>query len=112
MGKHDKEANFKWGRPEVEAVKISYDPPKDDFYKARISALARENYELRQRVRQLEIEVGRMEQIVDKDEEITNGLIAEHKDEIDEYKDEIDDLKLQNEELKDALVRAALREVE
>lgn len=105
MGKHDKEANFKWGRPEVEAVKISFDPPKDDFYKARISALARENYELRETISKLEIEVGRLEQIVDKDEEITNGLIAE-------YKDEIDDLKLQNEELKEALVRAALREVE
>ena len=105
MGKHDKETNFKWEKPEVEAVRISFDPPKDDFYKARISTLERENYELRQRVRQLEIEVGRMEQIVDHDEEITNGLIAE-------YKDEIDDLKLQNEELKEALVRAALREVE
>ena len=105
MGKHDKEATFKWGRPEVEAVKITYEPPRDDFYKARISTLERENYELRQRVRQLEIEVGRAEQIIDHDEEITNGLIAE-------YKDEINDLRLQNEELKEALVRAALREVE
>ena len=105
MGKHEKQTNFKWGRPEVEAVKISYDPPKDDFYKARISALARENYELRETISKLEIEAGRLEQIIDHDEEITNGLIAE-------YKDEIDDLKLQNEELKEALVRAALREVE
>ena len=105
MGKHNKESNFKWGRPEVEAVKISFDPPKDDFYKARISALAKENYDLRETISKLEIEVGRLEQIVDHDEEITNGLIAE-------YKDEIADLKLQNEELKEALVRAALREVE
>ena len=97
--------NFTWGAPTQEPVKISYDPPKDDFYKARISTLERENYELREKVRELEIEVGRAEQIIDHDEEITNGLIAE-------YKDEIDDLKLQNEELKEALVRAALREVE
>ena len=105
MGKHEKQTNFKWGGPEVKAVKITYEPPKDDFYKARISTLERENYELREKVRELEIEVGRAEQIIDHDEEITNGLIAE-------YKDEIDDLKLQNEELKEALVRAALREVE
>ena len=31
--------NFTWGAPIQEPVKISYDPPKDDFYKARISAL-------------------------------------------------------------------------
>ena len=41
------DTNFKWGAPIQEPVKISYDPPKDDFYKARISALEKENLKLR-----------------------------------------------------------------
>lgn len=44
MGKHDKD-NFEWKMPKIEPVVINYDPPKDDFYKARISALEKETFE-------------------------------------------------------------------
>lgn len=50
--KHAKKDNFKWGMPVVQPEVISYDPPKDDFYKARISTLERENRELRTEIEQ------------------------------------------------------------
>ena len=52
MGKHyKKETNFQWEAPKIpekrEAViEISYDPPRDDFYKARIRTLEKENCSL------------------------------------------------------------------
>lgn len=49
MGKHDK-TEFRWATPAVEPEKISYDPPKDDFYKARINALEKENRKLREQL--------------------------------------------------------------
>lgn len=45
MAKHAK-PNFNWEAPEITVMK--YDPPKDDFYKARISTLERENIQLRE----------------------------------------------------------------
>ena len=44
MGKHDK---FNWQMPTEEPAVITYEPPKDDFYKARISTLEKENLQLR-----------------------------------------------------------------
>ena len=55
MGKHyKKETNFQWEAPELPkkeekkeaVVTISYDPPKDEFYKARIRTLEKENCSL------------------------------------------------------------------
>lgn len=46
MAKHDKN-NFEWKAPKIEPAVITYDPPKDDFYKARIRTLEKENLELR-----------------------------------------------------------------
>lgn len=47
MGKHDK-TEFRWTAPAVEPEKISYDPPKDEYYKARITTLEKENRKLRE----------------------------------------------------------------
>ena len=91
MGKHDKEASFHWEKPEVKVIR--YDQPKDEFYKARITTLEKENQELNREVEALE-----------KNEQMLQGCIGE-------YKDEIDALKLKVKMLEDAIVKAALREV-
>lgn len=73
MGKHDMKT-------------ISFDPAPDEFYKARINALEKDNAELNREVEALEHKI-----------EMLQGCIAEYNDE--------------NNALKAALVRAALREV-
>ncbi len=83
MGKHDRQETI-----------FSWEPPKDEFYKARIETLEREN--------------------LTKDKEIDS---LEHKVEmlkecINELKIDQGDLILENQSLRDAVVRAALREVE
>ena len=49
-----KKAKFGWQDPEEQIKVISFDPPKDDFYKARINTLERENLSLRQKIEELE----------------------------------------------------------
>ena len=90
MGKHDK-TNFTWEKPEIKVIR--YDPPNDEYYKARISTLEKENQELNREVEALE-----------KNEQMLQGCIGE-------YKDEIDALKMKVKMLEDAIVKAALREV-
>lgn len=83
MGKHDKqEVNFSWN------------PMPDEFYKARIKTLEKENRDLSREVEALEHDI-----------EMLKGCI-------NELKTDMGDLILENNSLRDAVVRAALREVE
>ena len=49
MGKHDK-TEFRWAAPTAEPETISYDPPKDEYYRARITTLEKENKKLREQL--------------------------------------------------------------
>lgn len=91
MGKHDKPTTFQWETPEVKVYR--YEPPKDEFYKARITTLEKENRELSKEVEALEHNELKLQ-----------GVIGE-------YKDEIDALKIKVKMLEDAVLKAALREV-
>ena len=91
MGKHDKKApegtidprtNFRW------------EPMPDEFYKARIETLEREHKEKDKEIEALEHDI-----------EMLKGVIGE-------LKTDMGDLILENQSLRDAVVRAALREVE
>ena len=85
MGKHDKV---------TPATEFSWNPMPDEFYKARIETLEREN-----RSKDKEIEA------LEHDIEMLKGVIGE-------LKTDMGDLILENNSLRDAVVRAALREVE
>lgn len=83
MGKHDKkETSFAW------------QPMPDEFYKARIETLERENLSKDREIEALEHDI-----------EMLKGCIGE-------LKTDMGDLILENQSLRDAVVRAALREVE
>lgn len=95
MGKHDK---FNWQMPQTEQpAVISFDPPKDDFYKARISALEKENLKLRE-----EIEKRASWYVMGKD-----AFDTRH----EELTAELTKLREENESLKKALIREAIRNV-
>lgn len=83
MGKHDKQE-----------VKFSWNPMPDEFYKARIQTLEKENLSKDKEIEALEHDI-----------EMLKGVI-------NELKTDISDLILENSSLRDAVVRAALREVE
>ena len=85
MGKHDKV---------TPATEFSWSPMPDEFYKARIETLEREC-----RSKDKEIEA------LEHDIEMLKGVIGE-------LKTDMGDLILENNSLRDAVVRAALREVE
>ena len=95
--RHAKKDSFKWGMPVVQPEVISYDPPKDDFYKARISTLERENRELR-------------EEIEKRAEWYGMGKDAFEKN-YNELADENARLREENDRLKTALIREAIRDV-
>ena len=83
MGKHDKQdTTFTW------------QPMPDEFYKARIETLERENLSKDKEIEALEHDI-----------EMLKGCI-------NELKTDMGDLILENNSLRDAVVRAALREVE
>lgn len=94
--RHAKQEVFKWEKPEQPKV-ISYDPPKDDFYKARISTLERENRELRAEIEKRAEWYGMGKDAFD---ERQNALI-----------EEIDKLRTENTKLRVALINAELRNV-
>jgi hypothetical protein len=85
MGKHDRREEY---------TKFSWQPMPDEFYKARIETLERENL-----TKDKEIEA------LGHDIEMLKGCI-------NELKSDMGDLILENNSLRDAVVRAALREVE
>lgn len=84
MGKHDKK----------EAANFSWSPMPDEFYKARIETLERESLAKDKEIEALEHDI-----------EMLKGII-------NELKTDMGDLILENNSLRDAVVRAALREVE
>lgn len=95
MGKHDK---FNWQMPQTEQpAVISFDPPKDEFYKARISALEKENLKLRAEIEKRANWYG-----IGKD-----AFDARH----EEMDAELTKLREENESLKKALIREAIRNV-
>ena len=95
MGKHDK---FNWQMPQTtEPAVISFDPPKDDFYKARISALEKENLKLRAEIEKRANWYG-----IGKD-----AFDARH----EEMAAELTKLREENSKLKEAFVREAIRNV-
>lgn len=102
MGKHDKQE---------EQVVFKWDVPKDDFYKARINALERENERLKKDLADREQCIGIYELAVDHQDEVSSGIIAEYKDLLDEKDDEIAVLQGKIKMLKEAVVNGALREV-
>ena len=90
------EMSFSWVQPE-EVEHISYEPPKDDFYKARISTLERENAQLRAELEKRAEWYGMGRNAFD--------------DRQRELVDEISKLRDENSKLKTALIREAIRDV-
>ena len=95
-GRRAKKETFTWAKPEAPEV-ISYDPPKDDFYKARISALEAENMKLRAELEKRAEWYGMGKDAFD----------ARH----NEMADEIAKLRDENTRLRTALIREAIRDV-
>ena len=89
MGKHDMKTT-----PASEVTTFSWQPMPDEFYKARIETLERENLSKDKEIEALE-----------HDNKMLKGCI-------NELKTDMGDLILENQSLRDAVVRAALREVE
>ena len=86
MGKHDKKVE--------PATQITCHVMPDEYYKARIKKLELENLAKDKEIEALEHNI-----------EMLNGCIGE-------LRSDLGDLILENSSLKDAVVRAALREVE
>lgn len=91
MGKHD----FKWTTPET--AHISYDPPKDDFYKARIATLERENAELHRKIEKNAELYGMGKDAID-------TVLKELNEENDKLRDRVTRLEI-------ALIRSEIRDV-
>ena len=95
MGKHDK---FNWQIPQTEQpAVISFEPPKDDFYKARISALEKENLKLRAEIEKRANWYG-----------IGKDAFDERQRELVE---EAEKLRAENSKLRIALINAEIRNV-
>ena len=101
MGKHDMKEPKGTINPET---RFSWEPMPDDFYKARITTLEKENLALREKIGELEKSVGTYELVVDNTDEMHTNVVCELQDTIMDLQEQIYDLK-------EALVRAALREV-
>ena len=100
MGKHDKnETKFTW------------EPPRDDYYKAEILKLQSENARLRDELHKTQMSIGNYELVIDHQDEVHSGCVAEYKDLLDEKDEEIAVLKGEIKMLKEAVVKGALREV-
>lgn len=104
MGKHDKK--------EEQVTTFSWKPMPDEWYKARIDALEKENLKLAKALKKAERFGNVMEKLTDPE----NGSYvsrAEYEELVEKFEAMedrlIEEIDL-NENLKDALVRAALRE--
>ena len=91
MGKHDTKEQV-----------LSWDPPADDYYKARIKELERANAELESKVRHLEAELTKAEHVEEQSEYI-------HKGSMDELYDRIIELTKENVNLKESLMNAVTK---
>ena len=105
MGKHDKK------EVKQEAVNFSWDPMPDEFYKARIKTLEKENLKLSEKLTEKEKSIGVYEAVIDHQEVVQNGISSEYEDLLNEKDEEIAALKLEIKMLKEAVVKGALREV-
>ena len=99
MGKHDGAIEFKW------------EPMPDEYYKARINTLERENLALHKKIEELEKNIGIAEMAMEHQETVCDGISNELNEIIDQKNDEIEVLKGQIRMLKEAIVKGALREV-
>lgn len=108
----DKKVKFTWDKDGVvQREVISYDPPKDDYYRAEIKKLQQENEKLRNELSRTVQNIGCYEKAMDYQGEVHDGIIAEYKAELAEKDDEIIVLKGKIEMLEKAIVNGALREV-
>lgn len=105
MGKHYKK------EVKQEAVNFSWDPMPDEFYKARIKTLEKENLKLSEKLTEKEKSIGVYEAAMDYQEVVQNGISSEYEDLLNEKDEEIAALKLEIKMLKEAVVKGALREV-
>ena len=99
MGKHDGAIEFKW------------EPMPDEYYKARINTLERENLALHKKIEELEKSIGIAEIAMEHQETISDGISNELNEIIKEKDDEIEVLKGKIKMLEAAIVKGALREV-
>ena len=93
-GKHAKK--FVWETPEAPKV-ISYEPPKEEWYKARIRTLEKENLQLRNELEKRAEYYGMGKDAFEKN--------------YNDIADENAKLRDENERLKAALIREATRDV-
>lgn len=89
--------NFTWDKPIQEPIKLSYEPPRDEFYKARITTLEQENVKLREELEKRAEWYGMGKDAFDARRE--------------EMSEEITKLKEENSRLRAALIREAIRDV-
>ncbi len=99
MGRHDKR----------EVISVEINPI--EWYIERNKTLTMDNVQLRKKIDDLEKAAGITELAMDHQEEISAGIMNELKEELADKDDEIRELKYQVEQLKEAVVLAALREV-
>ena len=95
-GRHAKKETFTWQKPEEPEV-ISYEPPKEEWFLARIHTLERENVQLRAELEKRAEWYGMGKDAFD----------ARH----NEMADEIAKLRDENTRLRTALIREAIRDV-
>lgn len=93
MGKHDKTD-----------VLLTAEVDMTEWLQERNHTLAKENVRLKERVKQLEDALAALDQAMEHGEVMNMGVV-------NELKEDISDLEAENEALKEALVRASLREV-
>ena len=103
MGKHYKK--------EDQTTVFSWQPMPDEFYKARIKTLEKENLKLSEKLTEKEKSIGVYEAVIDHQEVVQNGISSEYEDLLNEKDEEIAALKLEIKMLKEAVVKGALREV-
>ena len=108
MGKHDKKKPEGTINPET---RFSWQSMPDEFYKARISTLEKENARLREELTEKGRSIGVYEAAIDHQEVVQNGINAEYKELLEEKDDEIEVLKGKIKMLEAAIVKGALREV-
>jgi archaellum component FlaC len=101
MGKHDMKNE----------VKFSWEPMPDDFYRARITTLEKENLALREKIGELEKKNENAERGYEFVVKSNAHIKEQHQEEIRDMEDTIHELEYQIEKLKEAVVLAALREV-
>ena len=95
-GRHAKKETFTWAKPEAPKV-ISYEPPKEEWFLARIHTLERENVKLRAELEKRAEWYGMGKDAFD----------ARH----NEMAEEIAKLRDENTRLRTALIREAIRDV-